>query len=162
MFCMCMNECGWLLTLLKSRLSCLPEPWYPPWERKSLTCSWTCSSSRCQQFSSSTLAPAVGSGAPAHKQTHTDVLQQATVFPYCHWYGIISYCKIMFLQQLIDPAIEFYSIFERVTFQIQRLAELLLSHWCCSLYSKQKQFTVNLILTCTKKTNHYLLKSSKK
>ena len=61
------------LTLLKSRLSCFPEPWYPPWDRKSFTCSWTCSSSRCQQFSSSTLAPAVGSGAPTHtdRQTHT-------------------------------------------------------------------------------------------
>lgn len=59
------------LTLLKSRLSCLPEPWYPPWDRKSLTCSWTCSSSRCQQFSSSTLAPAVGSGAPIHTHSWT-------------------------------------------------------------------------------------------
>lgn len=57
-------------TLLKSRLSCLPEPWYPPWDRKSFTCSWTCSSSRCQQFSSSTLAPAVGSGAPEIQHTH--------------------------------------------------------------------------------------------
>lgn len=56
-------------TLLKSRLSCLPEPWYPPWDRKSFTCSWTCSSSRCQQFSSSTLAPAVGSGAPETQHT---------------------------------------------------------------------------------------------
>lgn len=39
--CFVLYVCVWLrpLTLLKSRLSCLPEPWYPPWDRKSLTCS---------------------------------------------------------------------------------------------------------------------------
>lgn len=103
MFCMCTDECCWLLTLLKSRLSCLPEPWYPPWERKSLTCSWTCSSSRCQQFSSSTLAPAVGSGAPKHMQTHNRcvidalghcIITVSTVWYYC--YRITSYYEITY------------------------------------------------------------------
>lgn len=85
------------VTLPNSKLSCFPEPWYPPWERKSLTCSWTCSSSRCQQFSSSTLAPAVGSGAPAPNKVNESAkpLQETK----WSWFSFISFTRFRGLKK---------------------------------------------------------------
>lgn len=48
------------------------------------TCSWICSSSRCQQLASSVPAPAVGSGAPASEQTSVEWERECQSFSSVH------------------------------------------------------------------------------